>query len=94
MRRPADDMTDSADDRILEYLSETDFAAPKEIAEVTGKNNDYIGRRCRVLKNLRLVETPGRGLYRITDLGGEYLSGELDARTLEAEDTDDEQSDE
>ena len=67
MRRPADVMTDSADDRILEYLSETDFAAPKEIADETSKNNDYIGRRCRILKKLGLVETPGRGLYRITD---------------------------
>ena len=36
------------------------------------------------LKNL------GRGLYRITDLGEQYLSGELDARTLE--DSDDEHS--
>ncbi len=94
MRRPADVMTDSADDRILEYLSETDFAPPKEIADASSKNNDYIGRRCRILKDLGLLETPGRGLYRITDLGEEYLSGELDARTLEAEDADDEASEE
>jgi len=88
MRRPADSMTDSSDDRILEYLSETDFAAPKEIADATSKNNDYIGRRCRVLKELGLVETPGRGLYRITDLGEQYLAGDLDARELEDEDAD------
>lgn len=76
-------MTNSADDRILEYLDETDFAPPKEIAEAIGFHPEYTGERCRVLRDGGLLFNLGRGLYRITDLGEQYLSGDLDARTLE-----------
>ena len=99
MRRPADRMTNSADDRILEYLSDIRAdsvigKAPAEIGERIGYGRKYVGERCRELEDLGLLLNLGRGSYRITDLGEEYLSGELDARTLDAEDADDETDEE
>lgn len=78
-------MTNSADDRILEYLENTEHAPPKEIADATGFHPEYIGERSRVLRDRGFLENLGRGLYRITELGEEYLAGELDASTLEAD---------
>lgn len=82
MRRPAKWMKTGADDRILEYLAETDHAPPKEIAGEIRYDSQYVGRRCRTLADAGLLQNIGRGLYRITDSGTQYLAGELDGTEL------------
>lgn len=76
-------MKTGADDRILEFLAETDYEPPKGIAEATGYEPQYVGRRCRELAEYGLLENMGRGLYRITGRGEQYLAQELDAGELE-----------
>ncbi len=91
MRRPADWMTNSADDRILEYLSkvreDTEVGkSPAEIGENIGYGRKHVGRRCRALAEHGLLLNLGRGSYRITDLGEQYLSGDVGPDELD-EDT-------
>jgi len=83
MRYSADWMT-IADERILEYLSTTDTSTPKKMADSGDVrfSRQYIGERCRKLADYEMVQHLGNGVYRITDLGREYLSGELDAQEL------------
>ncbi len=85
MRRPADWMTNSADDRILEYLRDSDHAPPKEIADTARFHPEYIGERCRKLRDHGLLQNLGRGLYRITDLGERYLSGDAGPSELDTD---------
>ncbi|MCU4741633.1 hypothetical protein OB960_09500 [Halobacteria archaeon AArc-xg1-1] len=85
MRKRAEWMT-RADDEILEYLESQGAGTPKAIADEIGRNNNYIGVRCRTLASYELVEKPSRGFYVITDTGTEYLDGEFDASDLEQSD--------
>lgn len=85
MRRPGEWMKTGADDRILEFLAETEHAPPKEIASEINYESQYVGRRCRALADYGLVQNIGRGLYRITEPGELYLAGELDAGELETD---------
>ncbi|MDJ1431992.1 hypothetical protein [Halostagnicola sp. A-GB9-2] len=71
-----------ADDEILEYLESHGAGTPKSIADEIDRNNDYIGVRCRKLASYGLVKKPSRGFYVLSDSGGEYLEGELDASEL------------
>ncbi|MFB6188992.1 MAG: MarR family transcriptional regulator [Halapricum sp.] len=75
----------AVDDRILEYLDSHGTASPQIIAESDDifYNRDYIGRRLRQLTEAGLVEKVGRGVYRITGEGTEYLTGTRDLRDLE-----------
>jgi repressor of nif and glnA expression len=89
MRKHAEWMA-YADERILEFLSEEGNHQPAQIASrlgETGKDIDfhpkYIGRRCRLLAEYGLIENLGNGVYSITEFGEEYLSGRLDAATLQ-----------
>ncbi|WP_323190774.1 transcriptional regulator [Halostella sp. PRR32] len=58
-----------------------------EIFEVTDKSRDTVARRMRGLDKAGLLEKVDeqRGYYRITDKGGAYLSGDIDAEDLERE---------
>lgn len=81
-------MTNSADDRILEYLADVRSESekgksPGDIGSVTDYHPKHIGRRCKELAELGLIINLGRSVYRITDLGEQYLAGELDASSLE-----------
>lgn len=73
------------DDPILEYLSSDGPDLPTNISDGIEKSRKYTGERCRQLTKFGLLENLGSGLYRITELGEEYLSGELDASELEDE---------
>lgn len=86
MRYSADWMT-IADERILEYLSETETSTPKKMADSGDVrfSRQYIGERCRKLAEYGLVQHLGNGVYRITDEGDEYLDGDLDAAELAQE---------
>lgn len=79
----------NADDRILEFLQNDPnpsiVATPLVIAENIDFNRGYVTQRLRVLLENHLVEyhDEGSGIYRITDRGGAYLAGELEAEDLE-----------
>lgn len=83
MRKRADWMR-HVDDPILEYLRDQGAGTPKSIADALGKNNNYIGDRCRTLTDYGLLKRPSRGLYLITEDGISYLNEELDATELES----------
>lgn len=75
-----------ADERILEYLSQTETSTPKKMADSGDVrfSRQYIGERCRKLADYGLVQHLGNGVYRITEQGEAYLNGELDAKELES----------
>ena len=76
-----------ADDRILEFLHEETASTP------TKMHNDcrirysrtHINARLLELADRGLVQTLGNGVYQITDLGKEYLTGENDVAAIVAE---------
>jgi len=74
------------DDQIMEVLQESGAGTPRSLADEIGRNNDYLGVRCRELTKYRLLKRPSRGLYTLTDLGEQYLAGELDVSDLEPDD--------
>lgn len=81
IRRPADWMQ-ATDDRLLEYLDSKGDGTPKSIID-DGEfdfHRKTVGRRLRLLSKTGLVERVGRGVYRITDDGRDYLAGNLDLR--------------
>ena len=87
--RPLSDMRarvpwmSQCDNRILEFLNETDIVAtPFVIANNIDYSRQYVNQRIRILATNGLVENTGDGLYRITDLGRAYLNGELDVDDL------------
>lgn len=91
MRKHADWMA-HADERILEFLSEHGNHQPSQMAARLGEigvdmgfHPKYVGRRCRTLAGHRMVRNLGNGLYQITDLGEQYLRGEIDAGAMEDE---------
>lgn len=83
MRYSADWMV-LADDRILEYLSQTETSTPKKMADSGDVrfSRQYIGERCRKLAEYGLVQHLGNGVYRSTEEGRQYLEGDLDASSI------------
>jgi len=72
------------DDRILELLDESGLIlSPAVIAVNLEYNRSWISRRISKLVDAGLVETINEGYYRITDLGRDYLEGEIDVKELE-----------
>jgi predicted transcriptional regulator len=59
--------------RILMVLLETPRLNPTLIASKTGIRVNYVRNLLAVLLELKLVETPARGLYQITSLGEDVL---------------------
>lgn len=86
MRYSADWMT-IADERILEYLSTSETSTPKKMADSGDVrfSRQYIGERCRKLADYGMVQHLGNGVYRITNEGEKYLTGNLDAEALDDE---------
>ncbi|ELZ27828.1 hypothetical protein C473_16509 [Halorubrum distributum JCM 10247] len=70
------------DDRILEALEGGLRLTPAVIAENIDKSRTHVSRRLSDLTDYGLIEKPKRGYYEITDVGREYLDGELDAGDL------------
>lgn len=46
-------------------------------------SQQYIGKRCRKLADVGIVQYLGNGVYRITAGSEEYLTGELDPPNFE-----------
>lgn len=93
MRKPAEEMSTSTDERILEHLRDVaddpelpNLKSPDKIQSTVGGSTDYIGHRCRLLTDLGLLEKPIRGGYQISTLGRQFLNEDLDASELEADD--------
>lgn len=72
-----------SDDPILEFVEHVGEVTPSVIARNLDMHRKYAGERCRELAKYGLLESTGDGFYRITSSGERYLSGELDAATLE-----------
>jgi len=73
-----------ADDYILEFLGDHDIiASPRVISVNIDYSHQYVNERMKPLRENALVENEGDGLYKITEKGRAYLSGELDADDLE-----------
>ncbi|MFC7047310.1 MarR family transcriptional regulator [Halobacteriaceae archaeon GCM10025711] len=73
-----------ADDRILETLKDTGLIlSPRILSVNTDYSRHYVSERLAELTDAGLIERVDEGLYRITELGEQYLAGELDANELE-----------
>jgi Mn-dependent DtxR family transcriptional regulator len=73
-----------ADDRLLESLEGSNLVlSPRILAVNTDYSRHYVSERLAILLDAELVEKEDEGLYRITERGRAYLSGEIDADYLE-----------
>ncbi|OYR45257.1 winged helix-turn-helix transcriptional regulator [Halorubrum sp. Hd13] len=86
MRKPAEWMQMPTDDRILEALESGLRLTPAVIGENIDRSRQHVTRRLSELTEQGFVEKPKRGYYEITELGREYLAGEIDANELEEAD--------
>ena len=72
------------DDRILELLNESDLILSTAVIALNlDYSRSWVSDRMTTLHEAGLVDSENTGYYRISDLGREYLSGELDADVLE-----------
>jgi len=59
---------------VLTTIKNNPRITPKEISEKIDTSAQYVRNTLRVLTELKLVETPVRGVYLITDFGENTLS--------------------
>jgi len=64
---------------ILKVLHELPRLSPKLIASKSGIKIQHVRNLLAVLLELKLVETPSRGLYQITHLGEFVLSKQIES---------------
>ena len=84
--RPRIDWMTQADERIMEFLQEKDIvASPSVIAANIDYTGEYISRRCRKLASARLLQRIDASNYRLTELGEQFLQGEIDASEIKEE---------
>jgi len=85
--RPRVGWMTQADERVLEFLCQKEIvASPSVIAANIDYTAEYISRRCRKLADAKLVQRVDASNYRITDLGTQYLSGDISAEEIQLED--------
>ncbi|WP_117363660.1 MarR family transcriptional regulator [Natrarchaeobaculum sulfurireducens] len=81
--RPRVDWMTQADERILEFLFEKDIvASPTVIGANIDYTGEYVSRRCRKLAEVGLIQRVDATNYRITELGEDFLSGDINADEL------------
>ncbi|ELY92317.1 hypothetical protein C483_08392 [Natrialba hulunbeirensis JCM 10989] len=83
MRKPGDWMQNPTDERILEVLNTGLELGPSTIARNIDRHRTGVSRRLSVLTDYGLAKQVDDGYYAITDLGEQYLEGELDASELD-----------
>lgn len=88
MRKHSEWMTQS-DERILEFIDEHGNHPPKAIRDSLAElssgmeyHPNYIQVRCRTLQDHGFLQNVGGGTYSITEVGREFLAGEIDAATI------------
>ncbi len=75
-----------ADERILEFLQEKDIvASPSVIAANIDYTGEYISRRCRKLTDAGLLQRVDASNYRLTELGEQFLSGDIEPEDVSLE---------
>ncbi|WP_323171605.1 hypothetical protein [Natrialba sp. PRR66] len=74
---PADWM-DPADEPILELLSQDEFFMPDQIESEKICRSPHAAYRCRELTKRDLLTKHAPGMYDITELGEQFLAGEVD----------------
>ncbi|WP_440772601.1 hypothetical protein [Natronorubrum sp. DTA28] len=82
---PAEWMT-PVDDDILELMTENHIFDPDHIEEEDVCRAPDAAYRCRELAKRGLLKKQAIGMYDITELGEQYLAGEVDPTELEADD--------
>jgi predicted transcriptional regulator len=73
------------DDRLLEIIREEGSGSPSELAEseFIRVSRQHVSRRLKKLSEHGMLDHLGNGVYVITELGIDYLEGDLDADQLE-----------
>ncbi|APX98323.1 hypothetical protein [Natronorubrum daqingense] len=74
------------DDDILELMQENYIYAPKHIEQEGLCRGPDAAYRCRELTKRGLLERQAIGMYEITDLGEQFLAGEVHPSELALED--------
>ena len=86
MRKPGDWMQNPTDERILEALNTGMELGPTVIGRNIDRERSGVSKRLSTLAAYGLVNKVDDGYYEITDLGEQYLDGDLDADALEPAD--------
>jgi predicted transcriptional regulator len=82
--RPRVEWMTQGDERIMEFLEEKDIvASPSVIAANIDYTAEYISRRCRTLEDAEMLQRIDASNYRLTELGEDFLEGEVEAEELE-----------
>ncbi len=76
-------MQNPTDERILEVLNTGLELGPTTIARNIDRDRTGVSRRLSALVDYGLVNRIEEGYYGITDLGEQYLEGELDVGELD-----------
>jgi len=72
-----------ADKPILEFLQSEDAYQPAQLDEAGLCPGNFGAYRCRELTKYGLLDNPITGVYEVSELGEQYLDGELDPSELE-----------
>lgn len=73
------------DYHILEFFGDYDIQVPpKVLGENIGYNAEYVGRRLRTLRDVGLLDQNDNQYYELSDLGREFLAGDLSREEVEA----------
>lgn len=74
---------------MLSFFEEHDLlVSPKVVGANLGYHPGYIGRRLRALRDAGLLDQHDNGLYELSNLGREFLAGDLPVEDVEKLDPD------
>lgn len=76
---------DPVDEEVLELMNREEFFTPDQIADQDVCRGPHAAYRCRELTKRGLLTKHAPGMYDITDLGEQFLAGEVDPTELEAD---------
>jgi predicted transcriptional regulator len=80
------------DYQIFEFYQRHDIrVSPSVLADNIDYHPEYTGSRLRILRNAGLLNQTEKGYYRLSDLGREFLAGDLPVEEIEERDPDLEQ---
>nr|WP_167603407.1 helix-turn-helix domain-containing protein [Halorubrum sodomense] len=72
------------DYEVLEFFESHDIVtSPKVLAANIDYDRQYVSKRCQTLLSSGLLEQPEDGLYRLSDLGRDFLAGDVEAEVIE-----------
>ena len=82
-QEPDAEWMEPADKPILEFLQSDDAFEPAQLDEAGLCPGNFGAYRCRELTKYGLLNNPITGVYEVSDLGEQYLDGDLDPSELE-----------